>query len=75
MSRQNFYKARKARQRRQVDEHLVKQLVDAERAVQPRLGGLKLHSMLREELEAEGLRLGRDRFFEVADSKYKCNSI
>jgi len=65
MSRQNFYKARKARQRRQVDEHLVKQLVDSERAVQPRLGGLKLHSMLREELEAEGLRLGRDRFFEV----------
>jgi transposase InsO family protein len=65
MSRQNFYKVRKARQRRRVDEQLVKRLVEAERALQPRLGGLKLHRMLREELEAEDVRLGRDRFFEV----------
>jgi len=65
MSRQNFYKSRRARQRRKVDEHLVRRLVEAERAAQPRLGGLKLHSMLREELEAENVRLGRDRFYEV----------
>lgn len=65
MSRQNLYKNRKVRQRRQVDERLVKRLVDAERAIQPRLGGLKLHCMLREELEAEGVSLGRDSFFEV----------
>jgi len=65
MSRQNYYKARKVRQRREVNEQLVKQLVKAERTVQPRLGGLKLHSMLRDELESEGVRLGRDRFFEV----------
>lgn len=65
MSRQNFYKGRKVRQRKKVDEHLVKRLVAAERAIQPRLGGLKLHSMLREELEAEQVHLGRDRFFEV----------
>lgn len=65
MSRQNYYKARMVRQRRKVDEQLVKQLVEAERAIQPRLGGLKLHSMLRDELASEGVRLGRDRFFEV----------
>ncbi|MBU0678857.1 MAG: IS3 family transposase [Verrucomicrobia bacterium] len=65
MSRQNFYKSRKVRQRRKVDEQLVKRLVEAERAIQPRLGGLKLHSMLRDELEAEDVSLGRDRFFEV----------
>jgi transposase InsO family protein len=65
MSRQNYYKARRARKRHQVDEQLVKQLVEAERALQPRLGGLKLHSMLRDELAAEGVSLGRDRFFEV----------
>lgn len=69
MSRQNFYKARTVRQRQKVNEHLVKQLVEAERAVQPRLGGLKLHSMLREALEAEGVSLGRDRFFEVLRSQ------
>lgn len=65
MTRQNYYKARTARQRREVDEGLVKHLVEAERAVQPRLGGLKLHSMLKDRLESEGVRVGRDRFFEV----------
>ena len=65
MSRQNFYKARQVRRRKKVDEQLVKRLVEAQRAMQPRLGGLKLHSMLREELEAEDVSLGRDRFFEV----------
>lgn len=65
MSRQNFYKGRRARERKKVDEQLVKRLVQAERSMQPRLGGLKLHSMLREELKGEGVDLGRDRFFEV----------
>lgn len=65
MRRQNFYKGRKVRERKKVDEQFVKQLVEAERAIQPRLGGLKLHSMLRADLEAENVRLGRDRFFEV----------
>jgi putative transposase len=65
MSRQNLYKARKVRQRKEVDERLVKRLVQAERALQPRLGGMKLHSMLREKLKAEDISLGRDRFFEV----------
>jgi transposase InsO family protein len=65
MSPQNFYKSRKVRQRRQVDEQLVKRLVQSERAQHPRMGGLKLHSMLREDLKAEDVRLGRDRFFEV----------
>ncbi len=65
MTPQNFYKSRSVRQCQKVNEQLVKQLVEAERAVQPRLGGLKLHHMLREELAAEGVSLGRDRFFEV----------
>ena len=65
MTRQNFYKSRRVRQRQKVDEQLVKQIVEAERAIQPRLGGLKLHHMLREQLAAEDVILGRDRFFEV----------
>lgn len=65
MSRQNFYKSRKQRERREVDEGLVKELVNMERAVQPRLGGAKLHFMLRGQLEEAGVRLGRDRFFQV----------
>lgn len=65
MSRQNFYKARKVRQRREVDEGLVKDLVEKERAVQPRLGGLKMHKILRLRLEDAGVKLGRDCFFRV----------
>lgn len=65
MSRQNFYKSRKVRKRKRVDELLIKRLVDAERAIQPRLGGLKLHSMLRDKLAAEDVSLGRDRFLKV----------
>lgn len=65
MSRQNFYKARKHRQRQEVDEQLVKELVTVERAIQPRIGGLKLHKILREELAGAGVKLGRDRFFKV----------
>lgn len=65
MSRQNYYKSRKSRRRQEVDEQLVRDLVHAERAVQPRLGGVKLHRILGQELAAAGLAIGRDRFFEV----------
>ena len=65
MTRQNFYKSREARQRKTVDEHFIKTLVEAERRVQPRLGGLKLHTLLRPDLVAAGVSIGRDRFFEA----------
>jgi len=65
MSRQNFYKGRRERVRRKVDGNLIEELVRAERMVQPRLGGKKLHHLLKPELEKAGVRIGRDRFFEV----------
>ena len=52
MSRQNFYKSRRIRQRQGVDEELIKTLVKTEREVQTRLGGSKLHELLRPELAA-----------------------
>ncbi len=65
MSRQNFYKRRRTRQRRGVDESLIKKLVQAERALQPRLGGLKLYKLLSDEMCAAGVRVGRDRFLKT----------
>jgi transposase InsO family protein len=65
MSRQNFYRVRVIRARKKVDEGLVKELVQAERKVQPRIGGLKLYRTLRSTLEEAGVGMGRDRFFEV----------
>jgi hypothetical protein len=51
MSRQNYYKGRKERQRREADRGLADQLVPAQWAVQPRLGGRKLFHILGPELE------------------------
>ncbi len=65
MSRQNFYKGRKERVRREVDGELIEELVRTERMIQPRLGGKKLHHLLKPELAKAGVRIGRDRFFEV----------
>jgi len=65
MSRQNFYARRKARQRRAVDEDLVVELVQNERKVQPRLGTRKLQVILKKDFEEAGVKIGRDRFFEV----------
>jgi len=63
MSRQNYYKQRRGRHSRRVDESLILALVRRERAYQPRLGTRKLLHILRSEFELEGVFIGRDRFF------------
>jgi putative transposase len=65
MTRQNYYKQRRQRERRQVDDELIVQLVCRERALQPRLGGRKLLHLLRVDLAQAGVKIGRDRFFQV----------
>jgi putative transposase len=65
MSRQNYYAARRLRQRRRVDEALILELVRRERRVQPRLGGRKLLHLLQGDLEEADVDVGRDRFFEL----------
>jgi putative transposase len=69
MTRQNYYKQRRQRQRRQVDDDLIVQLVCRERAVQPRLGGRKLLHMVRADLAKADVTIGRDRFFQVLRDK------
>ena len=65
MSKQNYYRLKRARQRVAVDEGLVLDLVRAERRIQPRLGVRKLRVMLEGELRAAGVNMGRDRFFAL----------
>lgn len=65
MSRQNYYARRKERERQGVDEELVVALVRQERGLQPRLGARKLRVLLQGALAQAGVKLGRDRFFEV----------
>lgn len=65
MTRQNYYAGRKRRRRREVDAEFVKQLVLEERQLQPRLGTRKLHFLCKGSMKEAGVKLGRDRFFEV----------
>lgn len=69
MSRQNYYKGHQKRNARQVDADLIEELVKAERAVQPRLGGKKLYVVLKSRLDEADVRIGRDRFFKVLGEK------
>lgn len=65
LSRQGYYKGRRRRARREVDEEAILELVRAERRLQPRLGCRKLLVVLRGEMEKMGVRIGRDRLFAL----------
>jgi len=65
MSRQNFYKEKRTRKRREVDEELIVELVKSERRKHPKMGGRKLHDKLKSEFAKAGAKVGRDRFFEI----------
>jgi putative transposase len=65
MSTANYYARRRQRRRRQVDGDLVVGLVRAERQLQPRLGTRKLRVLIQARLTEAGVKLGRDRCFEV----------
>ena len=65
MSRQGYYKERKLRCHREVDEEAVVELVKRERALQPRLGVRKLRAVLADELEEMDIWIGRDSLFAL----------
>ncbi len=69
MSRQNYYKGHQKRNGWRVDSDLIEELVKAERAVQPRLGGKKLYVVLKPRLDEANVQIGRDRFFKVLGEK------
>lgn len=65
ITRQGHHKAIAAEPRAALETEMVVQLVAEQRRALPRLGGLKLHHLLRGDLGAMGIKLGRDRFFGV----------
>jgi transposase InsO family protein len=69
MSRQNYYKVPRQREREEVDGELIEALIRGERAIQPRLGGRKWYHILGPKVAEAGVKRGRDRFFEVLREK------
>ena len=65
MTRQNWYKKRKTRERHAIDEALVVKLVKDERKLHHRIGARKLVKVLRPVFEDAGLSIGRDRLLDV----------
>ena len=65
VSRAAFYKCRKARARREVNEGLVLALVRQEREVNPCAGTRKLLVAIRPELKRAGFDIGRNRLGEL----------
>ena len=65
MSRQNFYQARRQRQRQEVAEDRVLELVQEQRRLHPRMGTRKLLFQLQAPMRRLGISLGRDRLFDL----------
>jgi putative transposase len=65
ITRQGHHKALAAEPRAALASEMVVQLVAERRRALPRLGGLKLHHLTQDDLRAMGIKLGRDRFFDV----------
>ncbi|MGC3945710.1 MAG: IS3 family transposase [Chryseolinea sp.] len=62
-SRQSYYKALKARHLKDQHDDDLFSLVQPIRQIMPRIGGKKLHFMIKEKLQARALKMGRDKFF------------
>lgn len=63
-SRAAYYKQGKSDAEENMEDAIVKELVIEHRKPMPRLGGRKLHALVRPALAAMNIRLGRDRFFK-----------
>lgn len=65
LTRQGYYRARRTREYAQMDEARLIAWVHQERSAQPRLGGRKLHHVLKPAQQNEQIKVGRDRFFDL----------
>jgi len=64
-SRQYVYKQPKDAAKQLLKQQAVKQLVDTERKLLPRLGTRKIYYLIKEELQGQGLKFGRDKLFAL----------
>jgi putative transposase len=64
ISRQGYYQQIKRESRKQLESHILFEKIQEVRKDLPRVGGRKLHYMLKDELRELGIKMGRDCFFE-----------
>lgn len=69
LSRDAYYKYSKRRKKREAFASKVVKLVKEERKDQPRVGGRKLHEALHSKFVSEGMKIGRDKLFDILREK------
>lgn len=65
ISRQGYYKARKKKQEKGLQEEIIIGLVHSLRRKMPMLGGKKLYRKLASDFKKMDIKLGRDKFFGI----------
>lgn len=48
----------------QIQEQVLKKVIDI-RKIMPKIGGKKMYHILKSELDQQGIKLGRDKFFDI----------
>jgi len=69
MTRQNYYKRRNKRYKREIEQDCILSFVRQQRSMQPRLGGRKLLHLIKSDLQSCGVSIGRDRFYSFLKSQ------
>lgn len=65
VSRSGYYKASEVAAKKLQDEDMLLLLIQDVRKRHPRLGGKKLYSWLKADMDKGGIQMGRDKFFEL----------
>lgn len=65
ITRQAFYQYKKRSIREAIKQEVVLEMVDKIRSSHPRIGGKKLYAMLKKAFKEQGIKMGRDRFFDI----------
>jgi putative transposase len=59
------YKHQKASTKKILNQEAVKKLVDCERKQLPRIGTRKIYHLIKDDLDKQGLKFGRDKLFDL----------
>jgi len=70
ITRQAYYKNIKYQKKVITEDHIVLQLIWTIRKDHPRMGGRKMHFMIREEMDRLNIKMGRDAFFDLLSSEH-----
>ena len=69
MSRSGYYKAVGRTDKKLLNDQLILSMVHDIRRHHPRIGGKKLYRLLKADLHHAGIKIGRDKFFELLANK------